>query len=86
MVKNACGWKLGETRSALDEQFLDGMHWVERWMNPVPLDERFHLDGSELLDEQQMNPVPFWMDGWNLDGIWMDGWNLDGSLNWMVVG
>ena len=37
MVKNACGWKLDEPRSALDEQLLDGMHWMENWMNPVPL-------------------------------------------------
>ena len=68
---NALDGELDETRSALDEWFLDGMRRMETRMEPVPSDERFHLDGSELLDEQQMKPVPFWMDGWKLDG-WME--------------
>ena len=76
--------ELDETRSALDEQFLDGMRRMETRMEPVPSDERFRLDGSGLLDEQQMKPVPFWMDGWKLDGSWMDGQYLDGT--WMELG
>ena len=68
---NALDGELDETRSALDEQILDGMRWMETRMKPVPSDERFRLDGSGLLDEQQMKPVPFWMDGWKLDG-WME--------------
>ena len=60
--------ELDETGSALDGQFLDGMRWMETRMEPVPSNERFRLDGPGLLDEQQMKPVPFWMDGWKLDG------------------
>ena len=76
--------ELDETRSALDEWFLDGMRRMETRMEPVPSDERFRLDGSGLLDEQQMKPVPFWMDGWKLDGWSEFGWNLDGT--WMELG
>ena len=76
--------ELDETGSALDEQILDGMRWMKTRMEPVPSNERFRLDGPGLLDEQQMKPVPFWMDGWKLDGSWMDGQNLDGI--WMEFG
>ena len=76
--------ELDETGSALDEQSLDGMRWMKTRMEPVPSNERFRLDGPGLLDEQQMKPVPFWMDGWKLDGSWMDGQNLDGI--WMELG